>query len=155
MREGNKRIIFRRVRGRIIPIAASGAVGVGLGVGGSIALRKTKQELPSAKKANAYLALGMVGQVASGVISGLPSTGKKMLAGFAASVGIDAASSAAFMKAASLKGGTRQEKLKRFAKYQAVGSGIGWGLYGSSLLANKSVRTKLLSLGRRLITRGK
>jgi len=146
-------VVFRRIKGKIIPIRqagekiATGRVGRRLAtsaavsaapIAGAAAAIRAKPTIKKTSSPNKfYLAAGYGLQVASGIVSGIPTSGTKgFLKGFLASTAIDAASTAAFAKSVQGLRGDRKTKLKAFAKHQAIGSAIGYGVFGATLLRN-------------------
>lgn len=143
---------FRRIKGRIIPIfdhpikrrvIQSGAVAVG-GVGGAgMAMKDSgaKTKGPS----SGFLALGYGLQVASGVIAGLPSRGIKGVgANVLGSIGADTLSTLSFAKSVSHMKGSQSKKLKAYATHQAIGTGVGYGVFGAMLLKNPAARASVI-----------
>lgn len=143
---------FRRIRGRIVPIVdhpvkrralQAGAVAVGGVSGAGMAMGDSGKKTKGPSKG--FLALGYGFQVASGIISGLPSKGLKGFgANIAGSIGADTLSTLSFAKSVSNMKGTREQKLKVYAKHQAIGTGIGYGIFGAMLLRNPAVRASAM-----------
>jgi len=156
------RIRFRRIGGRIIPFASAVGTGAASATVGAVyvGLAPAKSKLDSKKQKSKVspallFGLGAGAQVASGLVSSFARSLKGAAIGLPASVAFDLVGTGLFAKAAHESATDRKEKLKKFAQYQSIGAGIGWGAFGGSLLADKKVRNKLLTLGRKLVTRGR
>lgn len=155
-------IRFRRIRGRIVPFGAAISTGVVSATAGAIAVglapeksRLSKRASKSSISPGALFGLGVGAQIASGLVSSAGRSVKGAAIGLPASVGLDLLGTSLFAKAAHESSTSRREKLKKFAQYQSIGAGIGWAAFGGSLLADSKVRNKLLTLGRKIITRGR
>jgi hypothetical protein len=158
-------VIFRRIKGRIIPImqdpvkrrvvqgsAAAAVPALGLA---SVLRSQGKSEKPS----RAWLAAGYGLQVASGLVAGIPSRGAKgVAAAIAGSVALDLASTAAFTKSVSDIKGTKGQKIKEYAKHQTYGTALGYGVFGGTLVLNKQGRARFMKATQsawRRVTNGK
>lgn len=162
MPKSEGRIRFRRIGGRVVPFVSAvgtGAASAGVGavyVGLAPAKSKLEARKQKTKISPALLfGLGAGAQVASGLVSSFARSIKGAAIGLPASVAFDLVGTGLFAKAAYESSKNRKEKLKKFAQYQSIGAGIGWAAFGGSLLADPKVRSKLATLGRKLITRGK
>lgn len=161
---------FIRVKGRVIPLRnkatevlrnpigrkaakASAVAGASvMGIGAAITNSGKKSKEPS----KFMLGLGYGLQVASGIISGLPArSGKAIALGIGSSIAADTASTAAFAKATSDTRGTKMQKLKQFGKHQAIGTTIGYTVFGATVLANPATRATIAKWTTKIFSRGK
>lgn len=159
-------VAFRRVGGRIIPIrnqssssmlkkkiagaAAVSVVGATAGVAGATRTIEKKTKGPDKN----FLALGYGLQVLSGIVSGFPFKGKAGIAmNIGGSIAADLGATAAMARSTASMKGSKREKIKAFAKHQAIGTGIGYAAFGGTLLANPAVRAKLLQWGSKIVLR--
>lgn len=143
-------IQFRRIRGRVVPIRNSTkAKVVGLGISaaaataaGSVVATRDKGTNRSPDplfKYGSYAA-----QVASGVVAALPLKGKAGLAfSIGGSVALDAIAAALNANSVAHMRGSKWKKAKVFGEQQAIGTSIGYGVFGASLLARQDVRSKV------------
>ena len=144
------KVMFRRIKGRIVPIrvtakaGALGATAVGATVAGSTLAVKTHGTLKHPDplfKYGSYAA-----QIASGVVAALPTKGKL---GFALSIGgsiaLDTLAAGLNAKSVAMMKGSKWNKAKAFGEQQAIGTGIGYGVFGAGLIARKDVRAKAVS----------
>jgi hypothetical protein len=158
-------IAFRRIGGRIVPIkkptgagkslvsrrVAKGVIATGLSAAAGGALLKPGNG-KSPKPNRFKLGLGYGLQVLSGAIAAAPVKGAaRISAAIAGSVAADLSSSAMFASAIKDMRGDRSTKLKQFAKHQAIGTGVGYATFGAGLLANKSVRSKVIGWGSKIV----
>lgn len=133
--EKNKNVIFRRIRGRLVPIS----VGIGAGIAAAKAgsLLKSKTNEPDKLKIYASRAAN----IASGAISALPIRGKLSLAKqLVSSIALDSVSSGFLASAIHGSNMSNKDKVKRFAKEQALATGMGYAVFGAGLLAQKNNR---------------
>jgi hypothetical protein len=153
-------VAFRRIGGKIIPMR-KGAKGVysakktlgprskafvaGAAAGSAIGSMQSIST-SAIKLASTGLA------IAGGVVSALPFGGglKGFAKGTAIGLGIDTASTALNAAAAARTPGSKKDKVKAFAKQEAVNIAAGYGAFGATMLANPAVRKKLAEWGARI-----
>jgi hypothetical protein len=139
------KVVFRRIRGKIVPMAVAGAATV---AAGAMASRSKGGKLSHPDPFYKYASYGT--QIASGIVAAIPTKSKL---GFALSMGgsvaLDSISAALNAKSVAGMKGTKLKKAKAFAQQQAIGTGIGYGVYGAALLSRPDIRGKVASfLGR-------
>ena len=154
-------IRFIRKNGRVIPIrtgvkigaAVAGGAAASVGVAAAISSKsKGKSKEPdSFYKYGSYAA-----QVASGAVSALPTKGKL---GFALAIGssiaLDSVATALNAKSVVNMRGTRWQKAKVFGEQQALGTALGYGVFGAGLLSQRSFRFKAAKTGLKAIRKVK
>jgi len=156
------KVRFRRIGGRVVPFVSAVGTGAASATVGAVyvGLAPARSKLEASRRKSkispaALFGLGVGSQVASGLVSSFARSLKGAAIGLPASVAFDLIGTSLFAKAAHESSKNKAEKLKKFAQYQTIGAGIGWAAFGGSLLADPKIRSKLATLGRKLITRGK
>lgn len=137
-------MVFRRIRGRIVPIAESTSRKVTMINGARRAAIAApavflKEEV---KPHNAFKFAGLATAVASGVVAGATLfgvKGKKFIAAQALSTGLDFGSTALNVSAYAGKGKLKQ-RAESALKQEAVNIGAGYAALGASVLATKAGR---------------
>jgi hypothetical protein len=144
-------IRFRRIHGRIVPLAIG--TGVSAGIGGAITALSKKKGMSTGPDKR-YLAASYATQVASGLLSAIPMKNKW---GYAATIGgsfaLDALAASLVTKSVWNMKGSRYQKAKVFAEQQAIGGTIGWGTFGAALLGQKSVRTSAVRFATKYLSK--
>lgn len=137
-------MVFRRIRGRIVPIAESTSRKVTMVNG----LRRAAVASPAVflkeevKPQKALKFAGLATAVASGVIAGATLfgvSGKRFLAAQALSTGLDFGSTALNVSAYTGKGKLKQ-RAESALRQEAVNIGAGYAALGGSVLATKAGR---------------
>ncbi len=143
MTSENKRVVYRRVRGRIIPFAVSGAGGMAAGT--YLGSRGKKKENAKESPNRLLISLGQAANVASGLVAAIPFKSKRALFGsIAASTALDALSTSLLTKAVKDTNLSTRDKLKEFAKQQVIATSVGYSVFGGALLSQRGVRGNLM-----------
>lgn len=140
-------------------IGTAGAVGYAAGhqghriVGGAIGVKGANKVKGISNAALKYSSTALA--VVGGIVSGLPFGGglKGLALGTSVGFGIDAVSTAANAAHATRIEGSKKEKIKAFAKHEAVNAGVGYAAFGATLLAQPAVREKLAQWGAKVLSK--
>ena len=136
--------IFRRIRGRIVPITQG--VAVAKTAASAVALKKVKKQNVEPNKLFKYTATGLA--VASGALGALTFTGgrKSFWGGIGGGLALDAASSSANIAAHSGRGNARG-RIKAGIRHEAFNTLLGNAVFGAGLLAIPRNRAAIKSGG--------
>lgn len=151
------KIVFRRIRGRIVPIKATGetvakGIGVGIAAFGARAAARKYDSIGNQKgiKVRPILdTLGLGTAVASGAVAAATFSGplRKVGLGIAASLGLDAISSAS--AALSVMGkGKVEERIKQGAKQEARNFLLGNLVFAGGLIGTPANRARAAALAK-------